>query len=82
MHHRFSLARSCVLLGPAAEREWAVKKLVAVWPPQTSRTQRPYATDQFNAANITECVFQTPIRADHIGRYINLNTARLPFSAT
>jgi hypothetical protein len=29
-----------------------------------------------NAANKTECVFQTPIRADHKGRYIRLNTGR------
>ena len=73
-HHRpsFYVVRSCILLGPAAEREWAVKKLVAVWPPQTSRMQRPYAIDLSNAANITECVFQTPIRAGHRGRYIRL----------
>jgi hypothetical protein len=36
----FSLAKSCVLAGPAAEREWAIKKLVAVWPPQPDSTQR------------------------------------------
>ena len=36
--------KSCVLLGPADEREWASKKLVAVWPPQTSRTQRTFDT--------------------------------------
>jgi hypothetical protein len=42
----FPLVQSCVLLGPADGREWAIKKLVGVWPPQTSRTQRFFATNQ------------------------------------
>ena len=83
---------SCVLPGPAAVREWATNKLVGVWPPQTSRTQSAAADPQLNnanAANQTECVFQTPIRADHQGRYIRLTTGRppilcdvMPFSST
>jgi hypothetical protein len=42
-----------------------------------------------NAANQTECVFQTPIRADHKGRYIRLTTGQarilcdvMPFGST
>ena len=73
------LAKSCFLLGPAAAREWAIKKLVGVWPPQPSRTQRPSANrPNFNTANQTECVFQTPIRADHKGRYIRHTTGQAP----
>jgi hypothetical protein len=37
------LAQSCVLTGSAAEREWAIQKLVAVWPPKPGRTQRSHA---------------------------------------
>ena len=48
---------------------------------RAGRSGRPQL-NKLNAANITECVIQTPIRADHIGRYIRLNTDGLPFSAT
>ena len=75
----FLLAKSRVLIGPAAAREWAIKKLVAVWPPQPSRTRRSSANrPNIHAANQTECVFQTPIRADHKGRYIRLTTGQAP----
>ena len=75
----FLLSKSRVLIGPAAAREWAIKKLVAVWPPQPSRTRRSSANrPNVTAANQTECVFQTPIRADHTGRYIRLTTGQAP----
>jgi len=77
-----SLAQSCVLLGPADGREWAHKKLVAVLAAEDEQDAAVVCNKQFNAAILTDCVFQTPIRADRKGRYIRLNTDGLPFSAT
>lgn len=75
----FLLAKSRVLLGPAAAREWPTNEHVAVLATaaeQDAAVVRKHINA--NAANQTECVFQTPIRADHKGRYIRLTTGRAP----
>ena len=77
------LTKSCVFPGPAAGREWPTNEHVAVLATaaeQDAAVVRKHINA--HAANQTECVFQTPIRADHKGRYIRLTTDRLPFSAT
>jgi hypothetical protein len=50
------LAKSYVLAGPAAEREWAIQKLVAVWPPQPDSTQRTIAAG-FNSGRLPTLLF-------------------------
>jgi len=78
----FPLPKAAILLGPTDGREWAHKKLVAVLAAEDEQDAAVVCNKQFNAAIQTDCVFQTPIRADRKGRYIRLNTDGLPFSAT
>ena len=75
----FLLAKSRVLLVPAAGREWPTNEHVAVLAAaaeQDAAVVRKHINA--HAANQTECVFQTPIRADHKGRYIRLTTGQAP----
>jgi hypothetical protein len=69
------LAQSCMLAGPAAEREWAIKKLVAVWPPQPDSTQRSI-TAGFNSGRLPILLF---VLAD-FRRHIKLHTAESSYS--
>jgi hypothetical protein len=72
------LAKSCVLAGPAAEREWAIQKLVAVWPPQPDSTQRTIAAGFISGRLPTLLFVLIPSQVE--GRHIKLHTAESSYS--
>jgi hypothetical protein len=71
------LAKSCVLAGPAAEREWAIQKLVAVWPPQPDSTQRDLsACGGIISGRLPTLLFVLAV----LRRHIKLHTAESSYS--
>lgn len=80
IHHcSFSLPKAAFYSDRRPDENGRLTSTSQSWPPQPSRTRRSSANrPNFNAANQTECVFQTPIRADHEGRYIRLTTGQAP----
>jgi hypothetical protein len=71
-------AKSCMLAGPAAEREWAIQKLVAVWPPQPDSTQRTIAAGFISGRLPTLLFVLIPSQVE--GRHIKLHTAESSYS--